>query len=69
MDLRKKLINIKKKKSENQVNWERIKEEWKGDVNEFYENLLVWFNDLIKDDLIKIRLIPKKMKEEHIGEY
>ncbi len=63
-------INTKKQNAvdEEKIDWEKHKDEWLQSLNEIYDQIESWLNDL-KDSAISFEYKNKEINEEHIGIY
>ena len=64
-------INAKKQnaKNEEQIDWEKERDEWLQFLNKIYCQIESWLNDFEDSDVISLEYENKEMNEEHIGIY
>ncbi|MCP4132520.1 MAG: hypothetical protein GY754_16220 [bacterium] len=70
MSLEDKLREIKRKKEEQSIDWEKTKNDWLEDINYIYGKIDEWFKPLKEDNLIEISKEDKiTITEDGIGKY
>jgi hypothetical protein len=69
MSLKEKLEKINKVSSLENVDIEKVKQEWFDRVNTLYTQTKDWFKSYITDGLFVIVEKDKKINEEHLGSY
>lgn len=62
---------IKKQSSieENNIDWEKKKNEWLNHINEFYSLVQTWFDEYKKQGQVILEFFPYRLNEQDIGSY
>ncbi len=52
-----------------QIDWEKVKDEWLEYVSQFYRNIKNWLKDYEKQGVVTYKFAPAEIFEENIGQY
>lgn len=59
----------KAEKTEQEINWHKVRQEWIATLNSFFSEIELWLKEEIEEGLIQVEHYSVSLNEEHIGNY